>query len=71
MVLFVGRLVECKGVDYLIRAMAEIQKEKPDAELVVIGDGHHAQGIANNKPKTHCADFGFWGRSHQKLFANG
>ena len=39
MVLFVGRLVECKGASYLIRAMAEIQKEKPDAELVVIGDG--------------------------------
>jgi len=38
-VLFVGRLVERKGVDYLIRAMAEVQKEFPDLELVLIGQG--------------------------------
>ncbi len=38
-VLFVGRLVERKGANYLIRAMAEVQKERPEAELVVIGDG--------------------------------
>jgi len=38
-VLFVGRLVEVKGCGYLIRAMSEIQRESPDAELVVIGDG--------------------------------
>jgi colanic acid/amylovoran biosynthesis glycosyltransferase len=38
-VLFVGRLVERKGADYLIRAMAEVQKERPEIELVVIGDG--------------------------------
>ena len=39
MVLFVGRLVEKKGVDYLVRAMAAVQRHKPDAQLVVIGDG--------------------------------
>ncbi len=38
-VLFVGRLVERKGASYLIRAMAEVQKAHPEAELVVIGDG--------------------------------
>lgn len=38
-VLFVGRLVERKGVDYLIRAMAKVQNEVPDLELVVIGEG--------------------------------
>ncbi len=38
-VLFVGRLVERKGVEYLIRAMAEVQKEGVDLDLVVIGDG--------------------------------
>jgi colanic acid/amylovoran biosynthesis glycosyltransferase len=38
-VLFVGRLVERKGAGYLIRAMAAVQKELPEAELVVIGDG--------------------------------
>ncbi|HEY9846361.1 MAG TPA: glycosyltransferase, partial [Candidatus Caenarcaniphilales bacterium] len=38
-VLFVGRLVEKKGCEYLIRAMGEVQKVNPNVELVVIGDG--------------------------------
>src|SRR5271166_312631 len=38
-VLFVGRLVEKKGCEYLIRAMEPIQKEMPDVELLIIGDG--------------------------------
>jgi colanic acid/amylovoran biosynthesis glycosyltransferase len=38
-VLFVGRLVEKKGCAFLIDAMAEVQKQVPDAELIVIGDG--------------------------------
>ncbi|PZO39610.1 MAG: glycosyl transferase [Pseudanabaena frigida] len=39
-VLFVARLVEFKGCEYLIRAMQIVQAIMPDAELVVIGDGH-------------------------------
>lgn len=38
-VLFVGRLVEKKGCEYLIRAMGEVQQQQPDAELVIVGDG--------------------------------
>src|SRR5262249_18028926 len=38
-VLFVGRLVEKKGVIHLVRAMAEVRKHVPNAELVVAGDG--------------------------------
>ncbi|NER38628.1 MAG: glycosyltransferase [Oscillatoria sp. SIO1A7] len=38
-VLFVGRLVEVKGCEFLIRAMARVQQARPDVELVVIGDG--------------------------------
>ena len=38
-VLFVGRLVEKKGCEYLIRAFAKVQEAVPDARLVVIGDG--------------------------------
>ena len=38
-VLYVGRLVEKKGVEHLIRAMARVQAEMPDAELVIIGRG--------------------------------
>lgn len=38
-VLFVGRLVEKKGCEYLIQAMERIQVEQPEVELVMIGDG--------------------------------
>jgi glycosyltransferase involved in cell wall biosynthesis len=38
-VLFVGRLVEKKGCEYLIRAFAQIQKKIPDAALIIVGDG--------------------------------
>ena len=38
-VLFVGRLVEKKGCEYLVQAMEIVQSKVADAELVVIGDG--------------------------------
>jgi colanic acid/amylovoran biosynthesis glycosyltransferase len=38
-ILFVGRFVEFKGVEYLIRAASDIQRQFPDVELVLIGDG--------------------------------
>ena len=38
-VLFVGRLTEKKGCEYLIQAMAKIQSVLPEMELVIIGDG--------------------------------
>lgn len=38
-VLFVGRLIEYKGCDCLIRVMSEVQKHLPELELVIIGDG--------------------------------
>ncbi len=38
-VLFVGRLVEKKGCEYLIKAMAYIQGKRPEVKLVILGDG--------------------------------
>ncbi len=38
-VLGVGRFVEKKGFEFLIDAMAEVQRARPDAELVLIGSG--------------------------------
>lgn len=38
-VLFVGRLAEKKGCEYLIQAMAQVQEQMNDVELVIIGDG--------------------------------
>lgn len=37
--LFLGRLVEEKGVDYLIKAMYLIIKKIPNVKLLIIGDG--------------------------------
>jgi colanic acid/amylovoran biosynthesis glycosyltransferase len=39
LILFVGRLSERKGAEFLIRAAAEVQKEVPGVEVAVIGDG--------------------------------
>ncbi|TYL87174.1 glycosyltransferase [Bradyrhizobium cytisi] len=38
-VVFVGRLVEKKGCQYLVEAMASVQMAIPAARLIVIGDG--------------------------------
>jgi glycosyltransferase involved in cell wall biosynthesis len=38
-VLFVGRLVEKKGCEYLLRAMQIVQRAHPQCQLTVIGDG--------------------------------
>lgn len=46
-VLFVGRLVEKKGCEYLIRAMAKVQAVMPEVELVVIGDGPLRASLEN------------------------
>ena len=49
-VLFVGRLVEKKGGEYLVRAMAAVQRQLPMVRLVVIGDGplrSHLQTLAD------------------------
>ena len=37
--IFAGRLVEKKGVSYLLQAFARLIKERPDEKLLVVGDG--------------------------------
>ena len=39
LILFVGRLVEVKGCEYLLRVMAYVQRHDPEAHLEIIGDG--------------------------------
>jgi len=38
-ILFVGRLIEVKGCEYLIRAMAKLTQNKADVLLIVVGSG--------------------------------
>ena len=44
-VLFVGRLVEWKGVDYLLEAFRIVSGNLPDASLVIVGDGPEKQNL--------------------------
>jgi colanic acid/amylovoran biosynthesis glycosyltransferase len=46
-VLFVGRLAEKKGVEYLIRAMAPVQAALPHLRLVIVGDGPLRASLEN------------------------
>lgn len=45
MVLFVGRLVEKKGVDVLLRAFADAHRKTPDLRLAVVGEGPQRPGL--------------------------
>ena len=38
-ILYVGRLIEWKGVDTLIRSMRLVIKEIPDSNLIIVGEG--------------------------------
>jgi glycosyltransferase involved in cell wall biosynthesis len=44
-VLFVGRLVEMKGCEYLLRAMRAVQASRPATELTIVGDGPLKSGL--------------------------
>ena len=46
-ILFVGRLSEKKGVEYLINAMPTILNEYPDAKLLIIGEGEREAYLKN------------------------
>jgi colanic acid/amylovoran biosynthesis glycosyltransferase len=66
-VLFVGRLSERKGPQYLIRAMASLQDEFPEAELVLVGDGPQRQSL-EEEARVSLRRFSFQGtQSPQKV----
>ena len=44
-ILFVGRLVEKKGLIYLLRALVEVRRQCPEVELRIIGSGPLEQSL--------------------------
>ncbi len=64
-VLFVGRLVEKKGVDTLIDAMAVLRERAPGLELSVIGDGP-ARGDLERRAKAAGIKVQFQGWQEEK-----
>ena len=55
-VLFVGRLIENKGCEQLLRAMQLVQLAQPKSRLVIIGDWAAArQALSNSRVNLLCA----------------
>lgn len=46
-ILFVGRLIDLKGVDVLIKAFQAVQKKYKDAHLTIVGDGPLKEDLSN------------------------
>ena len=46
-ILFVGRLVEKKGAEYLIKAMPFVLKRLPEAKLLIVGNGPEKNKLVN------------------------
>jgi len=47
-VIFVGRIDENKGVEYLIKAFLHVRKNKKSASLLIVGDGPLKKRLENN-----------------------
>jgi Glycosyltransferase len=45
MLLFVGRMIAQKGIEYLLDAMPEVLKTHPDAKLLLIGKGNSLKSL--------------------------
>ncbi|MDP8957106.1 MAG: glycosyltransferase family 4 protein [Actinomycetota bacterium] len=56
LVLFVGRLVEEKGVADLIRAIAKVKDQLPDVTAAIVGDGQHRTRFARLAVEAKVAD---------------
>mgnify|MGYP005915141891 CR=1 FL=1 len=48
-ILFVGRLDDIKGVDYLIQAFKKSLQERDDCRLIIIGDGEYSKCLQECK----------------------
>lgn len=57
LVLFVGRLVPKKGGAHLLHAMALVQQQLPQAELVLIGDGPLRAALESQARSLHNVSF--------------
>ena len=64
-ILFVGRLVEQKGVEYLLRAFYHVSRKFPDVHLKIVGDGPlrpELETLCANLVLSHQVEFVGWKR---------
>jgi colanic acid/amylovoran biosynthesis glycosyltransferase len=59
-VLFAGRLVEKKGCEFLLKAMADVQRVMPQVKLLIIGDGPRRSSL-ETQAQTTLANYEFLG----------
>jgi glycosyltransferase involved in cell wall biosynthesis len=59
LLVFVGRVVEEKGVDDLVRAVRDLSSDLPDVSAVIAGSGQHAE-----RTRALAHDLGVGGRIH-------
>jgi len=55
--LFIGRLVEKKGVKYLLRSIPLVRNKIPDIKLTIVGDGPSREGLENLAKKSAITDY--------------
>ncbi|MBD1872378.1 glycosyltransferase [Nodosilinea sp. FACHB-131] len=66
-ILFVGRLTEKKGLEYLIQAMAKVEMIMPEIELLIVGDGPLRKPLENLASQT-LTNYRFLGsQPHDKI----
>jgi len=69
-VLFVGRLAQVKGVEYLIRAFKKIKEKNATAKLIIVGEGEELPRLMDEARKTgYDKDISFEGAiPHERIF---
>lgn len=70
-ILFVGRLVQQKGVEYLLRAFSYVREKFPNVRLKIVGDGdlrHGLEGLCAQRMLADQVDFLGW-KTGQDLVA--
>lgn len=72
-ILFVGRLVERKGVEYLLEALKSLKKEvRMNAKLIIVGKGNQREKLEQKREnlKLNKNDVVFMGRVSENELAN-
>lgn len=69
-ILFVGQLIERKGIEYLIKAYKDLKKEYDDICLIIIGDGPLKENLKLMSTKYNISDIFFkgWVSENEKIF---
>lgn len=69
-ILFVGRLNEQKGVEYLIKAMAIVNKRMKNSKLLIIGEGSYKKKLQKISDSLNPGNIEFLGSISQRELAD-